>query len=295
MNMKQQNRILIGWLALALGTAAGFGQSAAAVPNAPPKSPPWDVTASAGLTLTRGNSKTLLAVATLLGTKKWDQNEVDLGVDGTYGESTIKGVNSKTAESLHGFGQYNRLFTDRFFGYLRVEGLHDEVADIRYRLQIGPGAGYYLIKTTNTTLRAEAGPGYIYEQDSTEHHSYMSLRLAERFDEKLSDHAKIWQMVEILPQVDRFSNYIANFEVGIEAVLTKKLSQKTYLQDSYHSEPAPGRLKNDLKLIAALAYKFYSEQLTRRVGRAVICAPHRCPNPIRSRPGNGPSPARLAG
>ena len=251
--MKQLNWIGITSFALCLAAPAAFGQAAT---NEPPKSPPWDVTASAGLTLTRGNSKTLLAVGSLLGTKKWEQNEVDLGVDGTYGETTDKGETTKNAESLHGFGQYNRLFTERFFGYLRVEGLHDAVADIKYRLQIGPGVGYYFIKTTNTTFRAEIGPGYVYEQDKTEHHSYMSLRIAERFDQKINAHAKIWEFAEYLPQVDRFSNYLINAEVGIETAITKKLSQKTYLQDSYHSEPAAGRLKNDLKLVAALSYKF---------------------------------------
>ena len=63
-------------------------------------------------------------------------------------------------------------------------------------------------------------------------------------------------MPKCLPQVDKFSNYILNAEAGIETAITKKLSQKTYLQDSYHSEPAPGRLKNDMRLVAALAYKF---------------------------------------
>lgn len=227
--------------------------------NAPPKSPPWDLSASAGLTLTRGNSHTLMAVANLLGTKKWEQNEIDVGADAAYGESTDEktGVSTKTAQQVHGFGQYNRLFTDRFFGYFRLEALHDDVADISYRLQASPGAGYYLIKTTNTTLRAEVGPGYIYEKDTTgESRSYMSLRLAERYDQKLNEHVKLWEFAEYLPQVDKFANYIVNFEAGVETALSKKSSLKTYLQDSYHSEPVPGRYKNDLKLIAAIAYKF---------------------------------------
>jgi len=56
--------------------------------------------------------------------------------------------------------------------------------------------------------------------------------------------------------VDRFSNYIINAEIGVETAMTKHLSQQTFIQDSYHSEPAAGRQKNDLKLVAALKYKF---------------------------------------
>ena len=249
--------LLIGCL-----PAIAVGQAATSITNSPPKSPPWDASAAVGLTLTRGNSKTLLFTGNVNANKKWDHNELNLGMDGVYGENN----SVKNAESVHGFGQFNRLFSERAFGYLRLEGLHDGIANIDYRLTVSPGAGYYLVKMTNTTLRAEIGPGYIYEQDGAatvngvlipEHSaSYLSLRVAERFDHKLNDRAKIWQSAECLPQVDKFSNYIINAEIGVETAMTKHLSQQTLLQDSYHSDPAPGRQKNDLKLIAAFKYTF---------------------------------------
>jgi putative salt-induced outer membrane protein YdiY len=240
--------------ALCFSAVGVFAQNAE-VTNAVPKSPPWDLSAAAGLTLTRGNSKTLLGTANLAGGKKWDEgkNELDLGVDGVYGENN----SVKNAESLHGFGQYNRLFSDRAFGYLRLEGLHDAIADIDYRLMVDPGVGYYFIKGTNTTLRGEVGPGYLYEKDADNStHSYITLRVAERFERKMNDHVKLWESVEILPQVDRFSNYIINAELGVESGMTKHLALQTYIQDSYHSEPAVGRLKNDIKLVAGIKYKF---------------------------------------
>jgi hypothetical protein len=45
-------------------------------------------------------------------------------------------------------------------------------------------------------------------------------------------------------------------EIGVEAALTKSFSLKTFLDDSYLNQPAPGKLKNDAELIAALSYKF---------------------------------------
>jgi len=228
----------------------------------PPKPPPWDASVALGLTLTRGNSRTVLFTGNAQAARKWNQNELNLGLDGVYGENN--GVES--SESVHGFGQFNRLFTERAFGYFRLEALHDGIANIDYRLTVSPGAGYYLLKATNTTLRAEIGPGYIYEQDGSatvngvfvpsHSKSYLTLRVAERFDHKLNDRAKIWQTVEFLPQVDQFNNYIINAEIGIETSMTKHLSQQTFVQDSYHSEPAAGRVKNDLKLVAGLKYKF---------------------------------------
>ncbi|HET7626435.1 MAG TPA: DUF481 domain-containing protein [Verrucomicrobiae bacterium] len=212
----------------------------------------WDSSAAVGLTLTRGNSDTLLFTGNILTAKKWDNNEIHLGADATYGEND----HVKNAETLHGFGQYNRLFSDRFYGYMRLDALHDAPADLKYRVTFSPGAGYYFIKTTATQLSAEAGPGVVFEKQGNDSNTYLTLRLAERFDQKINDHAKIWQSVEILPQVDDFNNFIINAEIGVETALTKKLSLRTFLQDTFDNDPAPGRKSNDLKLVSALAYKF---------------------------------------
>jgi len=251
MNLKG---LTIVYCSTLLGGALAFGQ-AAAVTNAAPTNSPWDVSAAAGLTLTRGNSHTLLFTGNVLADKKWDagKNELSLGADGVYG--TDNGV--ENANQLHGFGQFNHLFTERFYGYFRIDGLHDAIAGIDYRITVSPGVGYYFIKETNTTLRGEVGPGYLYENDrdgST--HSYATLRLAERFEHTFNQFAKVYQSVEYLPQVDRFGNYIINAEIGVETTMSKKLSLLAYLQDSYHSEPPDDRLKNDIKLVSAFKYKF---------------------------------------
>ena len=60
----------------------------ATLPPAPPKVP-WKGSASLGVTLTRGNSDTLLATAGAVAGKKWAHDELSLGTDGTYGESKV--------------------------------------------------------------------------------------------------------------------------------------------------------------------------------------------------------------
>jgi len=233
---------------LIAGATTGFAQSA---PTAE-KDSGWITTAAAGVTLSRGNTDNDLYTANLLTSRKWKANEVDLGVDGQYGETS----GAKTTGNARGFGQYNRLFNERLFGYLRVELQHDSVADLDYRLILSPGLGYYVIKNTNTFLRFEGGPSYVFEKLGGSEDDYATLRLAERFEHKFNDRVKLWQSAEYLPEFGDFANYILNAEIGIDAGLTAKLSLRTYLQNTYDSEPAPGRKENDLKLIAALAYKF---------------------------------------
>lgn len=218
----------------------------------PPPKYPWDSSAAIGLTLTRGNSDTILTTASIHTQKKTLNNEYIFGADGSFGKNN--GV--KNSETLHGVSQYNHLFDERLFGYVHAEGLHDGIADLSYRFTLSPGSGYYFIKETNTTLAGEIGPAIVFERLGTNESIYSTLRLAERFEHKFNGRARVWQSVEFLPQVDKTYNYLVNAEVGLEASITKRLSLRTVLQDNFVNEPAPGRKHNDIKLISGLAYKF---------------------------------------
>lgn len=214
---------------------------------------PWESTAAAGLTLTKGNSDTLLFTAKFLTDKKTVHNEYNFGADGTYGKSD--GV--ENAEQIHGFGQWDHTFYDDLYGYVRTEGLRDAIADIKYRVTLGPGVGYYFIKDKATTLSVEGGASYVFQRLGTNATSYATLRLAQKYDHKFTAYGThIWETVEILPQVDKFQNYLFNAEVGIEASIAQNLSLQTYLDDNFNSEPANGRKRNDVKLVSAIAYKF---------------------------------------
>lgn len=234
---------------LGCSLTANAGEAAAVEPPPPPR---WNSSAAAGLTLTSGNSDTLVATANIGTEKKWDRNEAAFGIDGSYGEQD----DEKNIEMLHGFGQYNRLFTDRFFGLFRADAMHDAIADVEYRVTLSPGLGYYFIKNKTTFLRGELGPGVVFEKVGGETDTYMTIRVAERFEHQLSKTAKIWQSAEWLPDVSDWDNYVINAEIGIEVAINTKWSLRTYIQDTYDNQPAPDRKHNDVKLVAATAYKF---------------------------------------
>jgi putative salt-induced outer membrane protein YdiY len=257
--MNKRIRLFALMLLLSGGGIAVQAQIQTNVPPAKPKVK-WASSAAAGLTLTSGNSRTTLATLTGQTDAKWDDSELSIEADAAYGRSKTpdQSTATTTAELLHGFVQYNWLFTKRFYGLGRVEGLHDGVADINYRASLSAGAGYYFIKTTNTDFSAEIGPGYVFQKLGDDSTAYATFRVAEKFNQALSDRARIWERAECLPQVDHLNNYIVNAEVGIEADITrdKKLSLRSYVTDTFNNEPAAGRQKNDLTWVTAIAYKF---------------------------------------
>jgi putative salt-induced outer membrane protein YdiY len=214
----------------------------------------WDTTFTFGLTVTGGNTKTLLTSVDLESQRKSPLNEILLDVNGTYGENN----NVKNAEQLDGSGQYNRLATDRLYYGIKEDGFHDGIAGIDYRITSTPLAGYYLLKAPKTELGVEIGPGYVYQRNlgSDTTLSHATLRLGERFQHSFSGGTKIWEKMEILPEVNNFGNYYADGEIGISATLSKHTALTSYVDDSYYSVPALGLLHNDVKLVTGLTYKF---------------------------------------
>ncbi len=90
------------------------------------------------MTLTRGNSRTLLATLSLDAVRKWEQNEALFNIAGGYGED--KDV--KNTEFIQGAAQWNHLFTDRFYAGLRLDAIYDGIAQLDYRVRLTPVAGY---------------------------------------------------------------------------------------------------------------------------------------------------------
>jgi putative salt-induced outer membrane protein YdiY len=213
---------------------------------------PWKNSVSAGLTLARGNTDTTLISADYSTTRKTPDNEYNGEASLAYGEQDSK----QTADNYKGNFQWNHLFTDRFYAYGRTEALRDYIADIDYRFTLGPGLGYYVIKNKTTSLALGGGVNYEAQSQGGQANTFATLRVADRFEYKLSDSARIWQSFELLPEVDRFDNYLANFEVGAEAALYKSFTLKTVFSDNYDNRPAAAHEKNDVRLVAGVGYKF---------------------------------------
>jgi putative salt-induced outer membrane protein YdiY len=243
--MTQNQRLLAALLAGGALTTAAL----AAEPEAKPK---WVTSAGLNFTLTEGNSQTLLIGVDINTIKKTKSDEYLLGASGAYGENDSVPNN----ELARAYGQWNHLFSERFYSYIRAEGLYDGIAGVDYRVTLSPGVGYYFIKNPKTTLSGEVGPGYVFEKLDGVENDYPTLRLAERFERKLSNTARIWQTAEILPDLGDFDKFVANFELGIEAAINTKVSLRSVLTDTYNSQPGGSRKKNDVKIVTGVVYKF---------------------------------------
>jgi len=218
----------------------------------PPPRPAWQSVASFGASVAKGNANSVLLTAAFTTEKKTPENETSLGADAAYGEQNAV----ESVDRLHAFGQGNHLYSPRFYSYARLDALHDGIAGIDYQFTASPGAGYYFIKNTNSTLVGEVGPGIAIERLGDVDDTYATMRLFEKYDHKFNSQVHTWESVEFLPDAGLVEKFSLNMEVGVETTITKSLSLKTMLQDNYVNLPAAGRKDNDVKLVSGISYKF---------------------------------------
>ena len=238
--------------------------SAQAQAAAAPEQKGWETTANAGLTVQSGNSESLATVIGLDTKKKWADDEVLLGVSGGYGKSSSTGNNrSRTTDYAKAYGQFNHLINERAYFGLRVDGEHDGMADLAYRLRISPLVGYYLIKNDTTSLSFDAGPSFIVEEREAsataarDRQESFALRFGEKFEHKLSDTSKIWQTAEYYPTIKDWPDRdVINAEIGISTAITPKWDLTVKYVITYDNGVKFGKEGTDTRLIASTAYKF---------------------------------------
>jgi putative salt-induced outer membrane protein YdiY len=243
---------------ISVATLLAAASSASGDEIKPEEKKGWESVASAGLSLTRGNSENFLATASINSSRKWTDDELLLGASGGYGKTKDRSTDNetKTDDYIKGFAQWNHLLTKRLYVGLKLDAVHDDIADLDYRFTVSPLVGYYFIKQPNTFLSGEIGPAFIYEKQGGDEHGYFAARLGQKYEYKFKNGSKVWETFEFLPQVDDLENYIINVEVGVSAPITKALDVRLIAQDTYDNRPAAGRIPNDLKQIAGIGYKF---------------------------------------
>lgn len=254
-----KNRVTSVGLSAFLLVACGSAWAQTVVTNAPAGKPVWHGDTALGLSLARGNANTFLLSGSASAENVWDKNDLKLGADGQYGLNNWGQTNqTQSTEAVHGFTEYKRLFTERLYGSARIDGYHDDIAEVRYRIIVGPAAGYYFIKSDASKLSGEVGPSFIDQKVGSNTESYVTIRFSERGEHTFNKAktAKVWEEVDYMPQVDDFSNYLLNSEVGVEAALSAHFSLRVCADDTFNSKPAAGRKENDILLISSLVYKY---------------------------------------
>ena len=213
-----------------------------------------ETTLNLGVVWTEGNSDTLKANASLLYEGERESvGSLRAGIEANYGETKIDRERETDTENISAFFNARKTLSERTYAGLFGSGLYDSIADIDYRLVLGPTAGVILFTDERTEVSAEIGPAYVWEKVDDVSNDYAALRIAQRLDYQISDTARLWQQVEYIPELDDLDNYLLNSEIGVSAALTARTSLRLVVQSRYDNTPAPDAERHDLTVISGVS------------------------------------------
>ncbi len=222
--------------------------------NAAPAAPAlgWSRTAAVGFATSQGNSEALLVSADLVTEYRGAENELFLNVGGAYGENA--GVTN--VENARGSVQYNRLFSENWFGAVASRFLYDSISQVDYRVLPRTALGHYFIRTDAVQLSVEAGPGFLWEEVGGVAADYFTLEALQKLTWKLSDTISIGETLGYVGSPEDFDDYLILATAFVDVAMSDQISFRTSVTNTFDNVPAAGANRNDLILSAGIAVKF---------------------------------------
>jgi putative salt-induced outer membrane protein YdiY len=229
-----------------------------------PPAQEWNGALIANFSLARGNTNKFTvgfeAKAALFRDDAINHDRTTFGGAYNYGESGGgAGDDDKVTDTdnWNAFGQYDRYWTELWYGYAALKIEHDRIAALDYRVAPGVGVGYQWLDTAKVAFRTEAGVTYIHEEFKPDgSNDSVALRLAYTYTNKLSDTVTLFHNLEYLPAFDDPSDYILNADIGLRAALTDNFFAQGKIAYKRDSTPAPDSLKDDLLYTIGVGWSF---------------------------------------
>lgn len=258
------NRILratLGPASLGLMTPLAMAELAP-----PPKDGLWRGIAGAALSATSGNTKTSSVLLNTDAVRASDQDKFALGATVNHARGTDEaGERSTTADKASAFGQYDRDFAPRWFGFGRLAYDRDALIDLSSRHTATVGVGHRLIDTDTNSFTLTGGVGYVVERYGTlqtianetdTRFGRPTVFLAEESAHKLTQTTSLKQRLEAAPALDGSGAVLWKFNANLDVAINKSLSVAVGVIDTYNTEPPEGAAKNDVSVFTGITYRF---------------------------------------
>ncbi len=222
----------------------------------PPAGPPplvWHGDALAATTVVRGNTDT--GAYHLSGRTVGEQQAIRrYTVTATLNREAADGETTKDQYLLG--GQYDRFFSDVWYGYLGADFEKDKFKDLDLRSIFGAGAGYQFYNRDDLKLSLEGGLSYTdenFRRGSDDR--YAGLGWALDWEQKLFGGAMdFFHRHRGIKGLDSTDNFIIKAQTGLKFPLTAGLNATLEYDVDYDNDPPAGVKKSDDTYIAGIGY-----------------------------------------
>lgn len=216
----------------------------------------WKNRAELSYTRTSGNTETEALAGTLETGLDAGTHRFAATATGLYGETESE----PTASRWSAEGRYERLLTERLFGFVSVGYLKDTFAGYDTRLEVGPGVGYDVLKSQAQDLKVRLGVLWNYDNfagGAEASDTYTSGKAAADYEWRISDTVRFQQALDYSISFDDTDVYFLNSTSGLVVALAGNLSLGLSYTVNYQNDlPAPDAEHVDTKFLTSLVVDF---------------------------------------
>lgn len=217
---------------------------------------PWNLSAAGSLSAADGNSESLDYSLQLKADYSGELYDLLLGLDYFYAEDDTQ----VSSNSFKMHEQWTRKLDESWYVGQYASLLHDDVADLAYRIDTSLLMGRHLLAGERAKLSLELGPGYAWEKKGAESDHFMTARLGQRLEFQFNDDTRLWQSFGWTPRVEESSDGIFDMELGLENRLQGNLSLRAFVRHRVDTAPAVASGRSDTALMLGLKYDFTGEE-----------------------------------
>jgi len=212
----------------------------------------WIRNAATTVGLAQGNSDTLRFKFDYDSAFRSKTNEFFFKTGYQFGESN----GSNTQNRINANIRYNWKFDPYLYAGIGSSFLHDDPADLKYRVTPGAHIGRYLILTDMGGFSLEGGLSYAYEERGDVSEGFLSLQAAQRLYWQIGDHTYITQEIAYDAPAEDPSLFNINSYLYLDTIFSERFSWRVGMEYYYNSSPASGAEKGDLSLNTGVAVRF---------------------------------------
>lgn len=213
----------------------------------------WHGSIDLGYFQSGGNTRKVSGVASVNLLRETERDKFQIKADFRYGRD--RGVT--TERRAYGLIKYAYKFTERFYGYVSEEILHDRFKDVRVGTVTSVGVGLDIIKAEHTDLSAEAGVAYMTNDFYLgKDEGHVGGRVFIHFRQDLFLGLVFTNDLTFYPNFERGRDWQARDEAAISAGLGKGWTMRVGAIWEYDHEPPAHSFRHDVLYFATLGYRF---------------------------------------
>ncbi len=150
----------------------------------------------------------------------------------------------ETANRFDVNGRWERLFTDRFFGFVTTSYERDKFSGYEYKISGGPGVGYDIVKTLRHDLKGLFSTIYYYNRlEGNGTQEYPTAKAELFYQWHVRDNLKLKENLNYILNLQDTETYFINSETSLEVKINKYFSLGVGYKIAYQNKPPQEGIK----------------------------------------------------